>query len=191
MVVPTSTKPGTSVGGKSKSATVDRVDPDDESIRVASVTIRNELFRCVEDSVLDEATKTARKQLLDKVLACSMRMIGLHDEVHRLGNEIRDRNQVIGELESKIGWNQGRIDDETRQKYHNTENRDRLVEELAQAEQLGRIKDKQIAETDAQLSVQNGKNSKLQGIVDTAEKGNLTIRNTLENCRTQLTSALE
>jgi len=177
--------------GKIGSATCDRVDPDDETLRVASAAIRGELFRCVEDSVLDEATKTARKQLLDKVLACSMRMIGLHDEVHRLGNEIRDRNAVIFDLENKINWNQGRIDDETRQKYHNTENRDRLVEELAQAEQLGRIKDKQIADTDENLKVQSGKNSKLQGIVDTAEKGNLTIRNTLENCRTQLTSALE
>lgn len=175
--VPQTQKPAQSISGRSMKSNpgVDRIDPDDDSVRVASVTIRNELYRAVEDSVLDDQTKSARKQLLDKVLACSMRMIGLHDEVHRLGNEIRDRNAVISDLEAKIAWNQGRIDDELRQKFHNTETRDRLTEELAQAEQLGRIKDKQIAETDEQLKIQNQKNSKLQSIVDTAERGNLTI----------------
>ena len=132
-----------------------------------------------------------RQQLTNKVLACSMRMVNLHDDIHKLGNEIRDRNAVIADLDSKISWNQSRIDDETLQKHGNTANRDRLVEELAQAEQLGRIKDKQIDETDENLKVQNQKNVKLQGIVDTAEKGNLQIRNTLENCREQLTSALD
>ena len=183
-----------SIGGKSNATSqrqVERVDPDDVSFRVASVSIRGELYRCVEESVLDEATKTARKQLLDKVLACSMRMVNLHDDIHKLGNEIRDRNAVIADLDSKISWNQSRIDDETLQKHGNTANRDRLVEELAQAEQLGRIKDKQINETDENLKVQNQKNVKLQGIVDTAEKGNLQIRKTLENCREQLTSALD
>merc|ERR1711976_249391 len=183
-----------SIGGKSNATSqrqVDRVDPDDVSFRVASVSIRGELYRCVEESVLDEATKSARKQLLDKVLACSMRMVNLHDDIHKLGNEIRDRNAVIADLDSKIAWNQGRIDDEQLQKLGYTENRDRLVEELARAEQLGRIKDKQINETDENLKIQNQKNVKLQGIVDTAEKGNLQIRTTLENCREQLTSALD
>merc|ERR1712062_725168 len=128
---------------------------------------------------------------LDKVLACSMRMVGLHDEVHKLGNEIRDRNAVLKDLQGKIDWNQGRIDDESRQKKDNTETKNRLIEELARADTLGRIKDKQIDETNSSLSVQRGKNAKLQGIIDTAEKGNIAIRSTLENCREQLTSALD
>ena len=119
-----------------------------------------------------------------------MRMVGLHDEVHKLGNEIRDRNVVVRDLQAKIDWNQYRINDEERQKRHNIEVRDRLTTELAESEQLGRIKDKQIEETNASLKVQRGKNSKLQGIVQAAEKGNLAIRSTLENCRTQLSDAL-
>ena len=38
-----------------------------------------------------------------------MRMVGLHDEVHKLGNEIRDRNVVVRDLQAKIDWNQYRI----------------------------------------------------------------------------------
>merc|ERR1712142_998716 len=169
---------------------LDRVDADDETVRIATKSIRKELHRAVDDSVHSAAVKDARKQLLDKVLACSMRMVGLHDEVHKLGNEIRDRNVVVRDLQAKIDWNQYRINDEERQKRHNIEVRDRLTAELAEAEQLGRIKDKQIEETNAALKIQRDKNSKLQGIVQAAEKGNLAIRTTLENCRAQLSEAL-
>lgn len=169
---------------------VDRVDPDDESFRVASGRVRSELHAAVEETVKDKALATARKQLLDKVLACAVRMVNLHDESHILGNEIRDRNAVIADLDSKINWNQSRIDDESRQKFGNTKYRDELVEKLAQAEQLGKIKDKSISEVNSSLQIQNGKNSKLQNIVDTAERSNLKIRTTLEDCRDELTQAL-
>merc|ERR1711879_964343 len=175
---------------KQKCNDLDRVDADDETIRIATKSIRKELHRAVDESVHCANVKDARKQLLDKVLACSMRMVGLHDEVHKLGNEILDRNVVVRDLQAKIDWNQYRINDEERQKRHNIEVRDRLTAELAEAEQLGRIKDKQIEETNASLKVQRDKNSKLQGIVQAAEKGNLAIRSTLENCRTQLSDAL-
>jgi len=160
------------------------------TVRIATKSIRKELHRAVDDSVHSAAAKDARKQLLDKVLACSMRMVGLHDEVHKLGNEIRDRNVVVRDLQAKIDWNQGRINDEERMKRHNIDVRDRLTRELTEAEQLGRIKDKQITETNEALAVQRGKNEKLHSIVAAAEKGNLAIRSTLENCRTQLSEAL-
>merc|ERR1711981_698475 len=124
---------------------VGRADDDDEAIRIATKHLRAELHKAVDNSVSDSSHKDARKQLLDKVLACCVRMVGLHDEVHRLGNEIRDRNLVVRDLQAKTEWNIMRITDEERQKRHNIEARDRLTLLVAEAEQLGRVKDKQIA----------------------------------------------
>ena len=50
-----------------------------------------------------------------------MRMISMHDEVHKLGNEIRDRNSVIFDIDDKINWNQNKIDEELKFK-HSLEN---------------------------------------------------------------------
>merc|ERR1711981_492599 len=170
---------------------VGRADDDDEAIRIATKQLRVELHKAVDESVSDHSYKNARKQLLDKVLACCVRMVGLHDEVLRLGNDIRDKNVVVRDLQAKIDWNNWRILDEQRQKDHNIEARDKLQLLVAEAENLGRVKDKQISQTNDKLNDQRGKNQKLQSIVQAAEKGNIAIRTTLETCKDQLADALD
>lgn len=52
---------------KQKCNDLDRVDADDETIRIATKSIRKELHRAVDESVHCANVKDARKQLLDKV----------------------------------------------------------------------------------------------------------------------------
>ena len=80
---------------------------------------------------------------------------------------------------------------ETDEKKANIILRDQLIQELAQANEQGGKLEKDISQVNEQTSSQQQRNDKLTSILVMAEKGNVTIRNTLENCREQLNTALQ
>ena len=169
----------------------DKVDPDEDFVRIANKAIREELFRQVDLCVLSEAEKTGRKQLLDRVLACSFRMVGIHDEIHRLGNELRDRNATLTALNGEIMFNQECIDKELKQQSANIDRRDDLVIELENSIQDGKMKDSNIEKVGKSLGVQGDANAQLDGVLRMAVDGNEKIKTTMDTCTKQLNSALD
>merc|ERR1712110_195276 len=82
---------------------------------VANKEFRKELWSAILDA-LEDKKKPARKQLKDKLLAAVSRVMVTHDEIQSLENRIRDMNALQIKTIDDIYWNQGRIDDEQKQK---------------------------------------------------------------------------
>ena len=117
-------------------------------------------------------------------------MISMNDDVHKLGNEIKNRNDVVNALLAEIKVNEGMIYKESVEKLENQNTKAGLEEQLKAAKELGRLKDLQKAEANHELGIQEGKNSKLIAVVQASEQGNQVLRDVLENCKSTLNSAL-
>merc|ERR1711970_542960 len=97
---------------------------------VADKEIRKELHAACDNAAMNHREIAARKQLMDKLLACCSRSVGLHDNVNTLGNEIRDLNKENNGVIDQVNWCQERIDFEQKEKEKNTIIRDQLLAEL-------------------------------------------------------------
>ena len=162
--------------------------------RVTDSRTRKELMSVIKSQMQVSSDPNVlagpRQQLTNKVLACSMRMISMNDDVHKLGNEIKNRNDVVNALLAEIKVNEGMIYKESVEKLENQNTKAGLEEQLKAAKELGRLKDLQKAEANHELGIQEGKNSKLIAVVQASEQGNQVLRDVLENCKSTLNSAL-